>query len=75
MESVREAQEILRDLGVRAMAFGKTEWLAAKVLRFMRLDPIEAGHSLIGLSNAYDKYGEERAAHRANIAKALRFPF
>jgi hypothetical protein len=75
MEPVRKAQSILRELGVRAMAFGETEWAAAKVLRLMQLDPVGAGQALIGLSNVYDQYGEERAAHRAHLAKALRFPF
>jgi len=35
---------------------------------------LEAGRGLIGLCNSFVEYGSERAAHRARINKALRFP-
>jgi hypothetical protein len=50
MKPVRKAQNILLELGVRAMASGETEWAAVKVLSLMRLDPVGAGQALIGLS-------------------------
>ncbi|SRR6266481_9003494 len=70
----REAQSTLRSLGTRMMAFGETEWIAAKCVRLLGFEPLEAGRGLIGLCNSFVEYGSERAAHRARINKALRFP-
>jgi hypothetical protein len=70
----REAQRTFRNLGTRMMAFGETERIAAKCVRLLGYEPLEAARGLIGLSNAFPEYGPERAAHRARINKALRFP-
>jgi hypothetical protein len=70
----REAQSTFRSLGTRMMAFGETEWIAAKCVRLLGYEPLEAARGLIGLSNAFPEYGAERAAHRARINTALRFP-
>jgi hypothetical protein len=69
-----EVQSTFRSLGTRMMAFGETELVAAKCVQLLGFDPLEAAHGLIGLSNAFSEYGPERAAHRARINKALRFP-
>jgi hypothetical protein len=56
------------------MAFGETEWVAAKCVRLLGYGPLEAAHGLIGLSNLLVEYGSERAPHRASINNALRLP-
>jgi hypothetical protein len=61
----REAQSTFRDLGTRMMAFGETEWVASKCVRWLGFEPSEAARGLIGLSNSFVEYGAERAAHRA----------
>ena len=55
-------------------AFAETEWVAAKCVRMLSFEPLEAADGLIGLSNSLAGYGPERAAHRARINRALRFP-
>ena len=54
------------------MAFGETEWVAAKCVRLLGFEPLEAAQGLIGLSNSFVDYGPERAAHRARINNTLR---
>jgi hypothetical protein len=70
----REAQSKLRNLGTRMMAFAETERLAAKCVRLLGFEPLEAARGLIGLSNSFVEYGAERAAHRSRVNKALRLP-
>jgi hypothetical protein len=70
----REAQRTLRTLGTRMRAFGETERLATRCVQVLGFEPLEAADGLIGLSNTFSEYGSERAAHRARINKALRFP-
>jgi hypothetical protein len=70
----REAQTTLRSLGTRMRAFGETERIAATCVRLIGYDPLDAASGLIGLSNSLPEYGAERAAHRARVNKALRFP-
>jgi len=56
------------------IAFGDRELIAAEIVRYLGFDPLQAGYSLIALSNSLAQYGDQRAAHRASINKALRFP-
>src|SRR5262249_28515021 len=62
-----EAQETLRRLGARMMAFGETETVVVKIVRWRGYDPKEAGSGLIGFSNTFSERGSERAAHRGRI--------
>ena len=56
------------------IAFADTEGLAVKcIIKPLGYDPLKAGHGLIGLSNRFDEYGAERADHRDQVNKALRF--
>jgi hypothetical protein len=72
-ERLRDAQSKSRQLGTQMLSFVHTDVLATKVIRlFWRYDPVEAGRSLIGLSNELAVYGGERARHRRNILTALR---
>ena len=57
---------MLRNLGSRAIGFGDTEWIAVEIVPYFGFNPLQAGYSLIGLSNSLAQYGDERAA-------ALRF--
>src|SRR5205814_3814610 len=68
----REAKDSFRRLGTRMRAFGEMEWPAAKCVQFLGYEPLKAADGLIGLSNTSSEYGSERAAHRANINRALR---
>jgi hypothetical protein len=40
---VREVQSTFRSLGTRMMAFGETEWIAAKCVRLLGFDPLGGG--------------------------------
>ena len=70
----REAEVTLRSLGSRIIAFGDTEWIAAEIVRYLGFDPQQAGYGLINSPIRWPKIRDQRAAHRASINKALRFP-
>jgi len=73
LKNVRDAQQILRDLGSRMLAFAESEAAACIAIKPFGFDPSAAGHNLISLSNILDHYGTDRAALRKNVAEALRF--
>jgi hypothetical protein len=73
LRTVREVQQILRDLSGQLLAFGENEISACLVLKPFGFDPITAGHNLASLSNTLDRYGADRATFRKNIENALRF--
>jgi hypothetical protein len=75
LDEARTASELFRQMGARMMAFGETEWLAAKIVRAFGFEPVVAGYTLIKLSADLITYGSDRAPHRAALAKALRFKF
>jgi hypothetical protein len=70
MARLRDAGSLLRQLGARLLAFCHTEPIAHWLVR-MRYDPIEAGRSLIGLSNSIGVSGNERHQHRQGVLNAL----
>jgi hypothetical protein len=73
LNSVREAQRILRDLGSQMLALGESETAACLPIRPFGFDPSAAGRGLIGLSNTLDHYGTDRADFRKNVERSLRF--
>jgi hypothetical protein len=68
---LEEAQRVLRDLASQIRAFAENEPLAMRFV-LLRYDPMTASSGLIGLSNAYDSYGESKAFQRKKIETALR---
>ena len=73
LKNVRVAKQVLRELGAQMLAFGETETAACIAIKPFGFDPSVAGHHLIGLSNALDCYGTDRATLRKNVERALRF--
>jgi HAMP domain-containing protein len=73
LKNAREAQRILRDLASQILAFAESERAACIAIRPFGFDPSSAGSGLIGLSNALDRHGTNRASFRKNVERALRF--
>jgi hypothetical protein len=73
LKNVREAQRILRDLASQMLAFAESERAACIAIRPFGFDPSAAGHGLIGLANALNRHGPDRASFRKNVERALRF--
>lgn len=74
MRPSKEAQATFRSLGTKLKAFSETEWAANKAVKLLGYNPLDAAQGLIGLSNTFAKYGEERAEHRDRITRSLRLP-
>lgn len=73
LKRAREAQRVLNDLAARMLAFAESERAACIAIRPFGLDPSAAGSGLIGLSNALDRQGKDRAGFRKNVERALLF--
>jgi hypothetical protein len=69
LRNVREAQQILRDLGSHMLAFAESETAACIAIKPFGFDASTAGRNLIGLSNILDRYGTDRAALRKNVER------
>src|SRR5690242_17900310 len=61
MKPSSDAKVTFRGLGTRLKAFTETERGATKAVEFLGFNPADAALGLIGLSNVFDKHGEERA--------------
>jgi hypothetical protein len=71
MVRLEKAQIAFRRWGARMLAFCHTEPIGYWLVLRMRYDPLEAGQSLIGLSNSIGVYGNERHQHRQGVLNAL----
>jgi hypothetical protein len=68
---LEEAQRVIRDLGSQMRAFAENETAAMWCVR-LRYDPARASAGLIGLSNTYHTYGQEKHSNVQTVNKALR---
>jgi hypothetical protein len=64
----------IRTLAARMRAFALNETSGLLVAKLLRYDPIGASSALIGLSNTFETYGEEKSNHRKALLKALCIP-
>jgi hypothetical protein len=71
-QRLEEAQRLLRDLASQMRAFTQNEWLAARIVRWLRFDPLKASAGLFGLSNVLDTHGGSRAFQTKTVEDALR---
>jgi hypothetical protein len=72
IKKLEEAQVILQDLAAQLRAFALNETFALRIVRALRYSPLEASSGLFGLSNSFDTYGKDKAAHRRLVVRALR---
>ena len=70
--ALAKAALTLRDLGAQAIAFDQTEWLAARVVRWSGIQPMQGGRGLIGLANTLENETEAEN-YRTVVEHALRF--
>jgi hypothetical protein len=69
---LEEAQRVLRDLASQMRAFAFNEHLAMRLILQLKYNPRAASDGLIGLSNTYDTYGEDKSYYRRMVETALR---
>jgi len=62
----------IRAIAARMRAFAVNETWARVAVYALGYDPHKASAGLIGLSNTFERYGEEKNFHKKRIAEALR---
>ena len=72
-EAVRQARETLRTLSNELIAFGHSEWLAVRVLKFIHFDPVLAGWALEKTAAAFAYDHEDRDKNYTAVDRALKF--
>lgn len=73
IERLDEATNEIRAVAARMRAFALNETCALYATRALGYEPFKASEGLIGLSNSFAFYGEQKNFHRIEIAKALKF--
>lgn len=76
LDALASARKEIRALASRFCAFALNETIASKAVALIGYNALNAGQSLIGLSNMLDTYGKERSDQKNAVSAALKFkPF
>jgi hypothetical protein len=70
-ERLQLAERSFREQGARLQAFAKTDVVAAKALKLLKVDVEAAGIAFIGLSNNVGIYGKNRNDANTRLTTAL----
>jgi hypothetical protein len=71
---LRKAEEVLRELGAKMLAFAGTDRVAASVLRALGTDLHSAGIALIAHSNSIGTYGQQKHDAKQRVEATLGIP-
>lgn len=71
--AIREARQIFTALANELIAFGQSEELAVRILKFCGFNPVVAGKQLSAMADGFGTFDENREANYKKIGQALRF--